>query len=181
MRSPLFLNGSRQFIRGSRGIIMLDITVICVGKLKEKFYMEGAAEYIKRLGAYCRITVTELAEARRSREPSEGETRAALEREGRAILEAVPRGAAIVAMCVEGRQLSSEELAGYLQELAGGGVSKVCFVIGGSDGLAGEVKKAARLRLSMSRMTFPHHLARVMLLEQIYRAFSISAGGKYHK
>ena len=159
---------------------MLDITVICVGRLKERFYIDAAQEYIKRLGAFCRVKVTELQEAHRGR-GGQGETAAALLREGEAILSAVPKGAAIIAMCVEGRQMSSEELALALEDMAGKGISKLCFIIGGSDGLHDSVKNAAQLRLSMSRMTFPHHLARVMLLEQIYRAFSISQGGKYHK
>lgn len=160
---------------------MLDITILCVGKLKEKFYIDAAGEYIKRLRAYCSLTVREIAEERRSREPTAGEISAALEREAEAIMRSIPRGAAVIALCVEGKLLSSPELSGVIEGLAGSGASKLCFIIGGSDGLAESVKRLSRLRLSMSPMTFPHHLARVMLLEQLYRAFSISAGGRYHK
>ena len=160
---------------------MLDVTVLCVGRLKEKFYTDAAAEYIKRLGAYCRVTVTELSEAKRSASPSPGETDACLLREAAAIRDAIPKGATVIAMCVEGRELSSEELSAELMKLSASGASKLCFLIGGSDGLHESLKKEARLQLSMSRMTFPHHLARVMLLEQLYRAFSIASGGKYHK
>lgn len=160
---------------------MLDVSVICVGRLKEKFYTDAAAEYLKRLGAYCRITVTELSEAKRSAAPSDGETESCLLREAAAIRAAVPKGAALIAMCVEGKELSSPELSAELTKMTASGASRLCFLIGGSDGLHESLKAEARLRLSMSRMTFPHHLARVMLLEQLYRAFSIAAGGKYHK
>ena len=159
---------------------MLDITLICVGKLKEKFYADACAEYIKRLGAYCKISVLELTEARRSEAPSQKEIDAALLREADAIQKAIPKGAAVIAMCIEGRTMSSEGLARSLETFTQN-TSKLCFLIGGSDGLHESVKALAALRLSMSPMTFPHHLARVMLLEQIYRAFSISSGGKYHK
>ena len=160
---------------------MQKVSIICVGKMKEKFYIDAAAEYIKRLGAYCRITVTELTEVKKSQNPSEKENDAALLKEAEAIKAAVPKGAAVIAMCIEGKMMSSEELSQAIEDFAGSGVSKLCFLIGGSDGLHRSVKDMAALKLSMSRMTFPHHLARVMLLEQIYRAFSISNGGKYHK
>ena len=159
---------------------MLDITLICVGKLKEKFYADACAEYIKRLGAYCKTTVLELPEVRRSETPSQKEIDAVLTREADAIQKAIPRGAAVIAMCVEGKAMSSEALARSLEGFSQT-TSKLCFLIGGSDGLHGSVKESAALRLSMSPMTFPHHLARVMVLEQIYRALSISAGSKYHK
>ena len=160
---------------------MLDITILCVGRMKEKFYIDAAAEYVKRLGAYCKIAVTELTEVKKSESPSDREREAALSREAEDILSRVPKGAAVIAMCIEGKELSSREFAAKLDSLASGGVSKLCFVIGGSDGLHESVKNAAQLKMSMSRMTFPHHLARVMLLEQIYRALNISSGGKYHK
>ena len=159
---------------------MLDVTLICVGKLKEDFYRDACREYIKRLGAYCRLTVTEVPEERRSANPSPAETAACLSREGEAVKNAVPRGAAVIALCVEGQGMSSEDFAGTLNGLSRT-YSKLALVIGGSDGLAQAVKDSARLRLSMSSMTFPHHLARVMVLEQLYRAFSILNGGKYHK
>ncbi len=160
---------------------MTDILILCVGKLKEKFYTEAAAEYTKRLGAFCRVTVKELPEAKRSASPSPAETAAALSKEAASIKAAVPASSAVIALCIEGDMMSSEELSARLGKRMNEGVSRFCFVIGGSDGLSSEIKDMAELRLSMSRMTFPHHLARVMLLEQLYRAFSISAGGKYHK
>ena len=160
---------------------MLEVNVICVGRMKEKFYIAAAEEYIKRLGAYCKISVTELPEAKRSQDPSPKETEAALEKEAAAILAAVPRGAKVVALCVEGKELSSEALSRTVEDYMKGGASKLAFVIGGSDGLSPAVKAAADLRLSMSPMTFPHHLARVMVLEQIYRAMTIISGTKYHK
>ncbi len=159
---------------------MLDVTLICVGKLRERFYREACDEYIKRLGAFCRISVLELPEERKGESPSKAELDACLFKEAEAIRRAVPRGAAMIALCVEGREMSSEKLSETLAGLSMN-VSKLAFVIGGSDGLHGSVKDAAALRLSMSPMTFPHHLARVMVLEQLYRAFSIMNGGKYHK
>lgn len=159
---------------------MVEVTLICVGKLKEKFYLDACAEYIKRLGAYCKITVLELPEERKPESPSPSQIEAALSREAEAIRKAVPRGAAVIALCVEGREMSSEKLSETLAGLAMN-ASKIAVVIGGSDGLHGSVKASATLRLSMSPMTFPHHLARVMVLEQLYRAFSIMNGGKYHK
>ena len=159
---------------------MVDVTLICVGKLKERFYLDASAEYIKRLGAYCKIAVAEIPEQRRSDNPSKAEIDAALLREAEAIGRAVPKGAAVIALCVEGREMSSPALAKTLGELMGRS-SKLCFVIGGSDGLHQSVKDGAALRLSMSPMTFPHHLARVMVLEQLYRASRIQRGEPYHK
>ena len=161
---------------------MMNLTVIAVGKLNAAYYRQAAAEYEKRLGAFCRVHVAELAEepvAEKNAGPAVIER--ALEKEGRAILAAVPKGAALVALCVEGRQLSSEALARRLAEWAVTGVSCAAFAIGSSHGLSPQVKQAAALRLSMSEMTFPHQLARVMLLEQTYRAMKIAAGEKYHK
>ena len=156
---------------------MQKITVLCVGKLKEAFYRDAAAEYAKRLGRYCRLEITELPEQRLPEDPSPAEVRRALEREAEAIRGRLPAGAAVAAMCVEGELYSSEELAGLLAKQE----RNLAFVVGGSFGLDKSVKDAAWLRLSMSPMTFPHHLARVMLLEQIYRSFQIRGGGKYHK
>lgn len=150
---------------------MLDITVIAVGKLKERFYLDACGEYIKRLGAYCKIAVVELPESKKENN---------MEYEADAILAAVPKGAWLCALCVEGEELTSEELSARIERISAG-QSRLCFVIGGSDGLSPRVKSAAKLRLSMSRMTLPHHLARVVLLEQIYRAMNILSGGKYHK
>lgn len=160
---------------------MLSVKIICVGKLKEKFYAQAAEEYIKRLGAYCRVDICELAESRLPASPSEAQIAAALEREAQLIEAAIPKGAWLAAMCVEGDMLSSEQLAARVQRLTVEGQGKLCFVIGGSEGMAQCVKDRAQLKLSMSRMTFPHHLARVMLLEQLYRAFKINEGSRYHK
>lgn len=160
---------------------MLNIKIICVGKLKEKFYLDASAEYLKRLSAYCKAEITELPEARRSSSPSPAETEAALLKEAAAINEKLPRDAYTVAMCIEGQARDSESFASMLSGAAVSGKSKICFIIGGSDGLHPGIKSAADIRLSMSKMTFPHHLARVMLLEQIYRGFKINEGGKYHK
>ncbi len=161
-------------------IDMLDVTLICVGKLKERFYAEACREYIKRLGAYCGITVLELPEERKSASPSRAEIDACLAREAEAVRRAVPKGAAVIALCVEGREQSSDEFSRTLAALSQT-YSKLALVIGGSDGMAESLKREANLRLSMSPMTFPHHLARVMVLEQLYRAFSIMNGGRYHK
>ena len=161
--------------------MMLRVTVICVGKLKERFFADAIDEYIKRLGAYCVFRIIELPEARLPASPSEKEIAAALSREALDIQRHLPPRSYVVAMCVEGRQKSSEELSALISQCAMDGYSGLCFLIGGSFGLAPEIKQLAALRLSMSKMTFPHHLARVMLTEQIYRAFTIAEGSKYHK
>ena len=160
---------------------MLTVKLICVGKLRESFYKDAFAEYAKRLGGYCRFECLELPEQRLGDAPSASEIAAALEREGAEILKAVPDGAALIALCVEGKTLTSEELARRLGDWALSGRSRLCFVIGGSFGLSPAVKARAELRLSMSAMTFPHHLARVMLAEQLYRGFKINEGSRYHK
>lgn len=160
---------------------MMNITLLTVGKLKEKFYIEAAAEYQKRLSPFCRFELVELTEERLPQDPSPAQISAALEKEGKAILARLPKNALLTAMCVEGKLLSSEALSAQMDQWAGGGKSSLAFVIGGSFGLHPSVKQQAALRLSMSPMTFPHHLARVMLLEQIYRAFQISGGSRYHK
>lgn len=160
---------------------MLSVQVLCVGKLKEKFYIDAAAEYQKRLGGYCKFSLTELPEERLGDSPSPALIAAALEKEGAALLSRVPKGAATVAMCVEGTGLSSEGLSEKIAAWAGQGRSQLFFFIGSSYGLCERVKHSADFRLSMSQMTFPHHLARVMILEQIYRAFKIQEGSTYHK
>lgn len=160
---------------------MLNIKIICVGKLKEKFYTAAAAEYMKRLSTLCRLEVEELPESRLSAQPSQAEVEAALKKEGESIALRIPAGALTVALCVEGKQLSSVRFSQFLEACALKGRSKLCFLIGGSEGLSEEVKEKAEVRMSMSEMTFPHHLARIMLLEQLYRAFKIAEGGKYHK
>lgn len=160
---------------------MLSVKLICVGRMREKFYIEAFAEYAKRLSAYCKFECVELAEQRLSDSPSAKEISAALEKEGAEILKNVPDGAYLTAMCVEGRQMPSEAVAKLIAEREGSGKPRLCFVIGGSFGMHESVKKRADLRLSMSEMTFPHHLARVMLAEQIYRGFKINEGSRYHK
>lgn len=160
---------------------MQKITVLCVGKLKEKFYQEAAAEYAKRLGRHCKLEIIELPESRLPEDPSAAEIQRALAAEAAAIRERLPRGGAVIALCIEGRPCSSVELSRRMQELAVSGKSQLTFLIGGSVGLSEDLKRQADWRLSMSPMTFPHHLARIMLLEQIYRACQIAAGTKYHK
>ena len=160
---------------------MQKVSIICVGKLKEKFYTEAAAEYVKRLGRFCKIEILELAEERLPEAPSPAQIEAALLKEGEAIKAKLPPSAAIIAMCVEGKTMSSEALAKLMAQGANQGQSHLVFLIGGSFGLHPSVKALASVRLSMSPMTFPHHLARVMLLEQIYRGYQINAGSKYHK
>jgi len=160
---------------------VLSVHIICVGKMKEKFYIDAAAEYVKRLGGYCKLTITELTEERLPADPSQGQIDAALAREAAAIQAKLPPNAAIVAMCVEGKTCSSPELAAQMLRFEQDSAKHVVFLIGGSCGLDEALKRQARLRLSMSPMTFPHHLARVMLLEQIYRAFKINEGSSYHK
>lgn len=160
---------------------MLSIHIICVGKLKEPFYEAAAAEYEKRLSSYCKLSILELAEERLPDHASRSQIEAALEREGEAVLARAPKGAVKVALCVEGRLISSEDLSERLSDWMVGGRSSLAFLIGSSHGMARSVKDQCALRLSMSPMTFPHHLARVMLLEQIYRAFKISEGSGYHK
>ena len=160
---------------------MVSVQLICVGKLKEKFYADACAEYAKRLGAYCRLTVTELPEEKLPQKPSRAQIDAALAREAQAIRAKLAPNCTVAALCVEGRLRSSEELAGLLRTWENGGVSRLAFLIGGSYGLDEGLKGEAQVKLSMSPMTFPHHLARVMLLEQLYRGFKINEGGTYHK
>ena len=160
---------------------MLSIRVVCVGKLKEKFFTDAVAEYEKRLNAFCRLELIEIPEERIGERPSPAEIEAALERETQHIEKILLKDGTIVCLCIEGRQLSSEEFAQRLTAAENSGRPRISFVIGGSYGLAPELKKKADLCLSMSKMTFPHHLARVMLLEQIYRGFQIKEGTKYHK
>jgi len=153
---------------------MRRVTVLCVGKLKERFYAQAAEEYAKRLGRYCKLEVVELPEQRLPESPAPGEIERALGREAEALRAKL--SGRYIALCVEGEQRSSEEFAMLLEP-----PEPLAFVIGGSYGLHPSVKAGAVLRLSMSQMTFPHHLARVMVLEQIYRGFKILEGSRYHK
>lgn len=160
---------------------MQKVNILCVGKLKEKFYADAAAEYAKRLSRWCSPEITEIPEARLPESPSPAEIRRALEEEAAAVEGRLPKSGALIALCIEGTELSSPQLAEKLNALAVSGASQLTFVLGGSVGLSEELKRRADLRLSMSPMTFPHHLARIMLLEQLYRAYQIQAGTKYHK
>ena len=160
---------------------MVRVQVLCVGKLKEKHFAAACDEYVKRLKGFCQLTVTELPEQRLPDDPAPAQIEAALAKEAEAILAKLPKGGKVVALCVEGELLSSPQLAQRLRGWMVDGVSQLTFLIGGSFGLHPSVKAAAHLSLSMSPMTFPHHLARVMVLEQLYRAFQISAGTRYHK
>lgn len=160
---------------------MLNVSLLCVGKLKEKFYIDAAAEYQKRLKRYCALEVIELPERKLPDSPTLGQIEAALDREYDAICARLPKSGVLTALCIEGAPLSSEEFSQQLSAWMGSGAGAVTFVIGSSFGLSPKLKRRADLRLSMSRMTFPHHLARVMAMEQIYRAFTIQQGGAYHK
>ncbi|MBP3501469.1 MAG: 23S rRNA (pseudouridine(1915)-N(3))-methyltransferase RlmH [Oscillospiraceae bacterium] len=160
---------------------MQKVSVICVGKLKEKFYTEAAAEYAKRLQRHCKLDIIELPESRLSDAPSPAELQKALACEAAAIREKLPKGGAVIALCIEGKTCSSEELSRRMADFAVAGKTQLTFLIGGSVGLDEELKRQADWRLSMSPMTFPHHMARIMLLEQIYRAYQIEQGTKYHK
>ena len=159
---------------------MLTVRILCVGKCKEKYWREACAEYGKRLSAFCRFEVLEVDEERLPERPSKAQIESGLEQEGKRLLQKAG-STPIVALCIEGKELSSPQLAQYVERAAVNGASSLAFVIGGSWGLWEEVKRKAVLRLSMSPMTFPHQLARVMLCEQIYRAFQIAHSGKYHK
>ena len=159
---------------------MQKVNIICIGKIKEKYFADAIAEYSKRLSTFCKFTITELPEEKlRGDNPSE--IAAVIDSEGKRIMQKISQADYVIAMCIEGKQLSSEELSATLGNLAVTGRSTVDFVIGGSYGLSDEVKKRADLRLSMSRMTFPHTMARMILSEQIYRAYEIATNGKYHK
>jgi len=159
---------------------MLSVKIITVGSLKESYLREAVAEYSKRLSGFCKLSVVELKEARLPDSPSEKEISAALTAEAEAILGAMSPRSYKIAMCVEGKQLSSEKLAKRLEDISQTS-SEVCFVIGSSFGLSEAVKSACDMRLSVSELTFPHQLLRVMLLETVYRAFNIISGTKYHK
>jgi 23S rRNA (pseudouridine1915-N3)-methyltransferase len=159
---------------------MLNVKFITLGTLKEAYLRDAANEYEKRLGAFCRFENIQLKEERLSDDPSESEIKNALAKESDKILSLIPARAYVIAMCVEGKQLSSPELADKLEEISAR-TSDICFVIGSSFGLSDTVKQRADLRFSISKLTFPHQLMRVILLETVYRAFNIQKGTKYHK
>lgn len=160
---------------------MFSITLIAMGKLKEKFYLSACAEYEKRLAGFCSFQLLELPEVRLPDDPSPAEITAGLEKEADLIFSKIPKGTWLCVLTPEGKMVSSEALAAKMREVKLSGKSSACFVIGSSFGMSPRVKEKADFRLSISPMTFPHHLARVMVLEQLYRAESIQAGTKYHK
>ena len=160
---------------------MFEITLITMGKLKEKFYISAAGEYAKRLSGFCKFTLLELPESRLPEDPSPAEIQAGLEKEAELIFSKIPKGAWFCVFTPEGKTLSSEAFARKLQDVKLSGKSSACFLIGSSFGMAPRVKDRADFKLSMGPMTFPHHLARIMVLEQLYRAEAIQAGSKYHK
>lgn len=160
---------------------MFDITLLTIGKLKEKFYISAAAEYEKRLKGYCKFQLLELPETRLPEGPTPAQIAAGLEKEAELVLQKLPKGAFFCVLTPEGKLLSSEALADKLKEVKLSGRSSACFLIGSSFGMSQKLKAMADLKLSMSPMTFPHHLARIMALEQLYRAEAIQAGSKYHK
>ena len=160
---------------------MLKVDILAVGKLKEDYLRKACAEYEKRLSAFCKLSIIELPESRMPQEPSQAQITACIENEGQSILNKIPSQSYVIALCIEGKELSSPQLAKELLDASVRGYSHISFIIGGSWGLSPAVKQRADLRLSMSPMTFPHQLARVMVLEQIYRGFSINANSRYHK
>lgn len=160
---------------------MFEITLICMGKLKENFYIDAAAEYEKRMKGFCSFRLLELPEVRLPDNPSPAQISAGLEKEAELILSKIPKGCWFCTLTPEGKMLSSEQLAGKLRDVKLSGKSSACFLIGSSFGISQRIKDIADFKLSMSPMTFPHHLARIMVLEQLYRAEAIQAGTKYHK
>lgn len=160
---------------------MLSITVICVGKIKESYFTQAIKEYEKRLSRSCRLSLIEVRDEATPERPTQREKAIVLEKEGERILKQIPDGSFLIPLCVEGSQKTSEALAAELERLMVTGTSHIAFVIGGSFGLSNAVKRRGNLCLSFSKMTFPHQLMRVVLMEQIYRAFSIIEGRTYHK
>lgn len=159
---------------------MISVSVICVGKLKEKYLKDGCEEYLKRLSAFAKTQVIEIPEERCGDDPSAAEIENVIEKEGERIAGKIPKGAAVIPLCIEGKELSSPEIAAEIQKM-GLEHSKIAFVIGGSFGLSEKVKSLGRIRLSFGKITLPHQLARLVLLEQVYRAFSIINHSRYHK
>lgn len=158
----------------------MTINIICVGKIKEDYFANAAAEFEKRLRRFCSINIIQIADKNIPDNPSESECNAVLQKEGADIMKKISKSDIVVAMCIEGKQLTSEELAKKLEDFQMQS-STIDFIIGGSLGLSDEVKARADFKLSMSKMTFPHRIARLMLEEQIYRAFKINANETYHK
>lgn len=159
---------------------MIKCKIIALGSLKEKYFKEACAEYQKRLSRFCDLEICEIEPVRLPDNPSTGEIENALKKEADQIIKKIPQNAKVIALCVEGKEMPSEKLAAQIDEISAMGQG-ICFIIGSSYGLSNDVKKMADLRLSLSKMTFPHKLFRVMLLEQLYRGFMINQGSQYHK
>lgn len=159
---------------------MINVTLIAVGKLKESYLRDGCNEYIKRLGAYSKIKIIEINEERAGDNPGSNEIKAIIEKEGERIAAKIPKGAVVIPLCIEGIEYSSPDFSRLIENISLE-TSQLCFVIGGSFGLSDTIKSMGKYRLSFGKMTLPHQLARMVLLEQIYRAFSISNHSKYHK
>lgn len=159
---------------------MIKITLIALGRLKEKYLAEAVKEYSKRLSAYCKLDIVELEPLRLSDKPSNAEIDNVLEKETEIILKKIPQGSEVITLCIEGKSLSSNGFASKIKVLENMGKS-ITFIIGSSYGLSNRIKQMSGMRISVSEMTFPHQLFRVMLLEQIYRAFKINEGSAYHK
>ncbi|MCH5321933.1 MAG: 23S rRNA (pseudouridine(1915)-N(3))-methyltransferase RlmH [Eubacterium sp.] len=159
---------------------MINVTVLAVGKLKESYLRDGCGEYVKRLGAYAKINIIEITEEKCSDNPSDSEIQNVIKKEGERIIKKVPKGAVVIPLCIEGREYDSREFSALIENISLSS-SHICFVIGGSFGLDDEVKALGKVKLSFGKMTLPHQLARMVLLEQVYRALSISNNSKYHK
>lgn len=159
----------------------MKISILCVGKVKEKFYRDAIDEFCKRLSRYCKLDIVEVVDEKTDETASENEIRLVKSKEGERILKNIKDDTYVIALCIDGKQLDSEELSHKIETLGISGTSHICFVIGGSLGLADEVIRRADYKLSFSKMTFPHQLMRVILLEQIYRAYRIMNNEPYHK
>lgn len=159
---------------------MINVSIICVGRLKEDYLRNGCAEYLKRLGAYSKVSVIEVSEERCGDSPSPAEIKNVIDKEGKRIISKIPKGSIVIPLCIEGKEFTSFDFSRELEKISLD-YSSIAFVIGGSFGLSEEVKSLGKIRLSFGKMTLPHQLARLVLLEQLYRAFSISNNSKYHK
>ena len=159
----------------------MKITILCVGKVKEKFYRDAIDEFAKRLSRYCKLEIVEVPDEKTEEQASENEIRLVKEKEGERLLKNIKEDAYVITLCIDGKQLDSEELSEKIEKLGIRGTSHIYFVIGGSLGLSDDVIKRADFKLSFSKMTFPHQLMRVILLEQIYRSYRIMNHEPYHK
>jgi 23S rRNA (pseudouridine1915-N3)-methyltransferase len=159
---------------------MMNVTVIAVGKLKEEYLRQGCAEYTKRLSSYAKVNVVEINEERCSDNPSDSEIQNVIAKEGERIAKKIPKGATVIPLCIEGKEYDSREFSQLIEKISLTN-SHICFVIGGSFGLSDQIKQLGKVKLSFGKMTLPHQLARMVLLEQVYRGFSISNNSKYHK